>query len=331
MTSFETFVVKMSSKPISLEEEAKVCESLLENLRNLGRKVPTDIASYKSNMKEYKNILLQLYETTWSSDLPEDLKKRRTERIKNAMRFTEAIVSEEDIAQWSFHQAAARVQASIFCMSPIYMSRILRTTSWLRHFKIRKTQSELTKTSLVYTSEYERKKMIEIREMEKRGMKVNPRAIISKGKYDTSPFGQGKIVYSLSQFIEPSTLLLDQPIRKIEEIKNYLSRLAIPKDFKNLILNNIKRYKIEDIYPGPYILTLAESKREEITQVLREYFSRTPAAAERLCNPVFTWQFLFDAIFYGKKMEVLDCYLIPLGFKKGEIKISQQENLEYVV
>ncbi|MCX7999406.1 MAG: hypothetical protein N3A69_10730, partial [Leptospiraceae bacterium] len=164
----------MSSKPISLEEEAKVCESLLENLRNLGRKVPTDIASYKSNMKEYKNILLQLYETTWSSDLPEDLKKRRTERIKNAMRFTEAIVSEEDIGQWSFHQAAARVRASIFCMSPIYMSRILRTTSWLRHFKIRKTQSELTKTSLVYTSEYERKKMIEIREMEKRGMKVNP-------------------------------------------------------------------------------------------------------------------------------------------------------------
>lgn len=329
MTFFETFVIDMSSKPLSLEEEAKVCLSLLENLRNLGRKIPTNIDSYQSNMNEYKKILLQLYETTSCSTLPKDLKDRRRERIKDAMRVSEAIISEEDITQWSFHQSEIRVQASNFCMAPIYMSRILKTESWLKYSKIRKIQTELAKTALSYTSEYERKKLFKIREMEKNGEEVNPRIVISKGKYDTSPFGQGKIVYSLSQFVEPSVLLLNQPLRKIEEIRGYINSLSIPQNFKSLILNNIKRYRIEDIYPGAYILNLAESKKEEITQVLREYVSRTPSARKRLCAPVFTWQFLFDSIFSDKKTQILDCYLIPLGFKEGKIKI-EEEKLSYI-
>ncbi|MGC8812721.1 MAG: hypothetical protein ACP5O8_04035 [Candidatus Aenigmatarchaeota archaeon] len=324
----------MSSKPVSLEEEARVCISLLENLRNLGRKIPNSIDSYQSIMNEYKKILLQLYETTSCSTLQKELKDRRRERIKEAMRVSEKIVSEVDVTQWSFHQSEIRVQASNFCMAPVYMSRILKTDSWLRYSKIRKIQTELAKTALSYTSEYERKKILEIEKMkkeEKKEKEIDPRIIISKGKYDKSPFGQGKIIYSLSQFIEPSILLLNQPLAKIEEIRGYIKSLNIPQEFKSLILSNIKRYRIEDIYPGPFILNLAESKKEEIIQVLKEYVSTEPFARERLCAPVFTWQFLFDSIFYDKKTEVLDCYLIPLGFKRGEMKIEKnQEKLSYI-
>jgi hypothetical protein len=326
MTFFEILSEIMASRPLTLREEAKVCESLLESLRNLGRKVPRNIEEYKSSIEEYKKILLHLYEITSCSTFSSDLKEERKRRIKETMRISEKIVEEENITQWSFHLSEMRLQTSNFCVSPIYMNRILSTSSWLRHFKIRKIQEEIAKTVLKYSSTYERRKAMEMERMKN----ANPRVIISKGDYDTSPFGQGRIVYSLSQFIEPSILLLNQPFYKIEEIKRNIGSLNIPSDVKSILLDNIKKYKIEEIYPGPYVLTLVESKREEITQSLKECISRVPYARKKLCAPLFTWQFFFDAIFSDKKTQVLDCYLIPLGFKEGEIKIKQ-EKLPYLV
>lgn len=318
------------SELISLEKEAKVCSELLKKIRDLGARVPTNHDAYVSTVEEFKRVLSQLYETTrLCSDIPEEWKEKRSERIKGAMRFSEKIVSEEDITQWTFHLSPLRAQTLNLCMAPIYMSRIYKTNAWLRNFRIRGIQRELLSDSLSYASSYEKRKILEIEERARKGEEVNPRIMISKAKYHASPFGQGKIVYSFSQFIEPSIILLNQPLNKIEEIKKRISSLALMPDVKSLLLNNIRKYRIEEVYPGPYILTLIESRKEEMTQVLREYISRIPAARKRLCNPVFIWQFFFDAIFYDKKMQVLDCYLIPLGYKKEETKV-EQEKLPYV-